>query len=113
MAKKYLAIEEELREFDVDLFNGSIIKLAAELQGFQDDYPDHTNLRFWIDQHYECVEIKLMGTRQETDRERDKRLTRARKERNLKAEAKAQKEAAEKTELKRLLEKYGEELING
>jgi hypothetical protein len=109
--KRYLEITETLRELSIEFFEGSLIQLMAELQGFMDDYPDHKDLEILIDHYCESVDIELRGTRLETDKERDKRLAKARKERERKAEMKASREVAEKQELKRLLEKYGEELI--
>ena len=109
--KKYLQIRETLRSLDVDFFSDTLVRIMAELQGFKDDYPDHTDLAISIDNYYDTFDIDLVGVRSETDKERDKRLSKARKERERKAEVKTSQEAAEKQELKRLLNKYGEELI--
>lgn len=104
--KKYLDIRERLRSFDQDLFNGSIVRLMCDLQGFQDDYPDHTALAFVIDYDEYGVEVELFGTRKETDKERDKRLDKARKVRERNAASEVELEENERAELKRLQEKY-------
>lgn len=110
--KKYLEIEEELRDLDVEsMFDRSIVEIQADLTGFQEDYPNHSKLRIYVDHYYESVEIKLMGTRLETDKERDKRLAKAREMKAKKIAAKEEAMAAEKQQLKQLLEKYGDELI--
>lgn len=111
--KKYLEVTETLREINQEMFSRSLVELMANLQGFKDDYPDHKDLHITIEKSY-CDapdDFYLEGTRLETDEERDKRLDWALHTRKLKIEAKAEQEAAEKAELKRLLEKYGEELI--
>ena len=58
---------------------------------------------------YDCYpELVIQYQRQETDKERDKRLAQARKERERKAKEKAAREERERKELARLQKKYGE-----
>lgn len=104
--KKYLDVKEKLRDLDTDFFHDSIVKLKAELQGLQDDYPDHENLYISVDRYYESIDVELYGTRKETDKERDKRLDKARKIREKNAAHAVELEENERAELKRLQEKY-------
>ena len=109
--KKYLDIRERLRSFNQDLFDGSIIRVMCDLQGLQDDYPDHTDLAFIIDYDEYGVDVELHGTRKETDKERDKRLNKARKLREQKVAHQVELEENERAELKRLQEKYNQESV--
>ncbi len=114
MTKKYHRVDESLGKFTASDLEGNLEERIAYLQSFIDNHPNHTDFGLDYDYGYNdhgSGKFKIMATRDETDNERDKRLAKARKERNLKAEAKEQKKTAEKKELKRLLEKYGEELI--
>ena len=110
--KKYLEIEEKLRYIDDDTFDGPVDEVIQSLQDMKKSYPNHTKLRIWLDYGAwdNPNEYHLMGTRMETDDERDKRLAKARKLKEQKAAKKAEDEAKEKQELKRLIEKYGDEL---
>ncbi len=105
--KKYLEVEEELRTVHEDFLNSSLVKLMAELQGFQDDYPDHQSLRLQVNYEdgYDAT-ITLIGTRLETDKERNKRLAYARTVRRARAQAKATAEAIELALYKKLKAKY-------
>lgn len=107
--KKYLQVRETLCNLDMDFFSDTIVKIMAELQGFKDDYPDHTDLAILIDHDYDsrAIDVNLVGTRLETDKERNKRLAKARKERERKVEVNASREAAEKAEFFRLVDKFG------
>lgn len=114
--KKYLEITETLKELPVDEFQGLITEQIKRLKLIIDNYPDHTQIYISYDNDYNTYSsgsFQIIGTRSETDKERDKRLAKGRKERERKAEIKAAEETAEKAELKRLLIKYKEDLING
>tara|TARA_R110002096_G_scaffold174566_1_gene350341 strand:- start:1723 stop:2097 length:375 start_codon:yes stop_codon:yes gene_type:complete len=111
--KKYLEITERLKELSpYSMFDRSIVHIMADLQGFQDDYPDHKYLRITVESGGwdNPDEFYLMGTRTETDIERDKRLVKAQKLRKDKKNAKTKKDTAEKEQLKELLRKHGGDL---
>tara|TARA_R110002094_G_scaffold117756_1_gene113358 strand:+ start:1995 stop:2378 length:384 start_codon:yes stop_codon:yes gene_type:complete len=111
--KKYLEIHERLKELDPwVVFNRSIVHVMADLQGFQNDYPQHKKLRIVVDSGGwdDPDEFHLVGTRMETDSERDKRLARAKKSREDAKQIKADRNAAEIEQLKELLTKHGGDL---
>jgi len=111
--KKYLEITEKLKELSpYSMFDRSIVHIMADLQGFKDDYPEHKDLRITVESGGwdNPDEFYLMGTRTETDIERDKRLVKAQKVRKDKKSAKDRKTEQEKEQLKELLRKHGGDL---
>lgn len=111
--KKYLAVDVDLKEIDVDSFDGKIVDVIKYLEGVQAEYEDtFQHLRIvvesggWDAPH----DFILRGTRQETDPERDKRLAKAKKRREATKKTKAQEKAAEIEQLKELLNKHGGDL---
>lgn len=113
--KKYLDVVETLGTIGVSELEGGISVVIMQLQSYIDENPNHTDIV--LSYNYDSDEFihgtyDIVGTRKETDKERDKRLAKARQARTDKAAIKAGVVASEKAELKRLIEKYGAELIN-
>ena len=111
--KKYLEVDDDLEEIDVDSFDGEIVDIVERLQQIAAKHEDtHQHLRIvvesggWDAPH----DFILRGTRQETDLERDKRLAKAKKRRETTKKTKAEKDAAEIEQLKELLTKHGGDL---
>ncbi len=114
MAKKvYKEITEKIRDvyFENEMFEGDIQTIIDNLSDIKKEavalgYSD-------IKIEEECIDYYdkswfLTGTRNETDKERNKRLKKAQKEKEKKAEAKRVKDEKDLAEYERLKKKYGE-----
>ena len=108
MAKKYLKITELIQLIEVSIFEGSVDKVIGELDHLRSTHQDYWDLKLVPDvcAGGEVYKYELWGTRDETDKERDKRLTVLRKARANKNKLKKEKEAKELEEYKRLKKKY-------
>lgn len=104
---KYKMIRERSVE-DIWSLDGKLSSVKEHIEWLIDQYGD--DARMEIEAYgYDCYpELVVHYERQETDKERDKRLAQARKEREKKKAEKLKKEERERKELARLLEKYGE-----
>ena len=97
---------ERIDRFGVDDFSTSVDEVIEILQGLKDKYPGYTDLRLEFD--YESS-YELWGTRPETDVERKRRLTTARR---LRENRKKEKEREKEKEIKllhKLKQRYPEE----
>ncbi len=108
-------IEQEFYVTEYDL-QGRVVEVIDTLQYFVNQFGDSAEIEIQIHYHgYDGADIECFGryVRQETDKELDKRLTRAKKARATakanRVKAKAEKEEQERKMLADLLEKYGEE----
>lgn len=110
MAKKYLLISERLETLDIYFLDNDVDDIIENLNKFKVKYPKHS--RLYIDASYlwNDMEIELRGQRDENDSERDARLASQRRVRDSRKEATLQEIIDEKKELKRLLDKYGEDI---
>jgi len=108
--KKYLEFEEQLEEVDIGLIDGELDVLIDRLKKLGEKYTStHSKIRIKVEYGSwdDSDEFYLMGTRSETDKERDKRLARAKKIRDAKKAQKLKQEEHEKELLGRLLKKHG------
>jgi len=106
MAKRYLQIREH-KNLNMYDFDGSLDSVAMFINDLKREYGEDAVLDFSY--NFDDVEVTIAWNRQETDLERDKRLTKARKARGAKKIAKAATEEAERAELARLQAKYAAE----
>lgn len=106
MAKyKMVEVKEQVYE---DL-EGSLEEILDNIQMYIDKYGKDAYFYYEIegwDDGYRTYYIRYQ--RQETDAERNKRLAKARKEREQRKAAKVKQEEEERKELARLLKKFGE-----
>lgn len=108
--KKYLDVTERIAEFDLDdTFDSHRIQDIVEwLQELREQHSEYRSMWFSVERGWDDAAdtLELMGTRSETDEERNHRLDVARKERAAKAERKARREEAEREEYERLKAKF-------
>ncbi len=104
---KYRMIREREAEC-ISCLDGELSEVKHYIEMLIEQYGE--SARMEIEAHgYDCYpELAVWYDRQETDKERDKRLAQARKEREKKAKEKAAQEERERKELARLQKKYGE-----
>lgn len=105
MAKKYLQIRDKKRLSVYDL-DGSLANVRDEITSLIEEYGEDAYLDFWSDNYGDEIVLDVHFNRVESDKERDKRLSDAKKLRDKKAEDKIKREADERAELARLQEKY-------
>lgn len=106
---KYKMVRESVNE-DIWSLDGKLSDVRNYIDRLIDEYGENACMDIERD-GYDCyVELYVHYERQETDKERDKRLAVARKEREKRAREKAQIEERERKELARLQKKYGEDL---
>lgn len=104
---KYKMIRERAEE-DIYALDGKLIDVKEYIERLIEQYGENAYMDIERD-GYDCyVELYVQYERQESDKERDKRLAVARKEREKKAKEKAAQEERERKELARLQKKYGE-----
>ena len=104
---KYKMICERAEE-DIWCLDGKLSDVKEYVERLIEKYGDDACMDIERD-GYDCyVELYVEFERQESDKERDKRLAVARKEREKKAKEKAVQEERERKELARLQKKYGE-----
>ncbi len=80
MAKKYLDIRERTHISIYDL-EGRIVDTIAMLQSFVNDHGEDTVIMVDEDPYTNTAQIEISWLRKETDKEREKRLAKQRKER--------------------------------
>ena len=104
---KYRIIRERAAEC-ISSLDGKLSDVRSHIDWLLEQYGQDAYME--IEAHgYDCYpELVVENERQETDKERDKRLAQARKERDRKAKDKAAREERERKELARLQKKYGE-----
>lgn len=104
---KYEIIRDKSRE-DIESLAGKLSDVRDHINWLIEDHGEDAWIE--IEHGYDgYAEVYIYFDREETDRERNKRLTKARKECDKKVAAKAAKEEKERKELTRLLKKYGED----
>lgn len=92
---------------DIYDFEGRLCNIRRYVDELEEKYGQEAQVEF--EYGYEGLEgIEIHFDRKETDKERNKRLAKACKERENKKIAKAKKEEKERAELARLIKKYGE-----
>lgn len=107
--KKYKTIEKHLGSIDEELLDNSLENIIKTLNDFKIQYPDYHSLRIDHDRwEHDCI---LYGSRLETDKQYDKRLLQAKKQRIKRAKESAKiKEHIDTVDLKeyeRLKKKFG------
>lgn len=104
---KYRVIREREAEC-ISSLDGKLSEVKHYIEMLIEQYGDDAYME--IEAHgYDCYpELVVEYDRQETDKERDKRLAQARKERERRAKEKLAQEERERKELARLQKKYGE-----
>lgn len=112
MTKKYLTKRSNLGTFYIGDLDGGLSDAISVLEELRDRHADEgfSEVGFDIDPGPGDVCIYVYGFRQETDAERNRRLAKAKKEREVKKEARKKKEAQEIKELEHLLSKHGDKL---
>jgi glycosyltransferase involved in cell wall biosynthesis len=98
----------------LDFFDKGLDALITGLQEIKKRYPDHTNLRIatYEDLYSEgYADIKLYGDLPETIAERGTREGFEKIAKEKKVECDKKYEIQEKEQLKRLLDKYGDDLV--
>lgn len=108
MAKyKMISEHEKISLYDLE---GSLEDVRDIFQSYIDKYGKEAHLSVEIDRdYYDDYHVFYVNyEREETDKERDRRLAKAHKEREKNKAVKAKKEEKERVELARLLKKYGE-----
>lgn len=109
MAKyKMIAEHEQISLYDLE---GSLENVRDIIQSYIDEYGKEAHLSVEVDQGYydDCHVFYVNYEREETDKERNRRLAKAHKEREKNKAAKVKKEEKERAELVRLQKKYGED----
>ena len=103
---KYRVIRDQAAEC-ISCLDGQLSEVKHYIEMLIEQYGEDAYME--IDTSgYDCYpELVVSFERQETDKERDKRLSQARKEREKRAKEKAIKEERERKELARLQKKYG------
>lgn len=104
---------EEKFWIDREDLEGNAVDIINRLQGWIDQYGDtvriEMNICYGGYSHYDdYFEIEGRYEREETDKEVERRLARAKKAQETRKKNREAKEAKERKELARLLEKYGE-----
>lgn len=105
MAKKYLRIRDHERG-DIWSLDGNINSAIKYLEGIRDEHGADATLDFWVDNCDERTIMDIRFERDETDKERNKRLKVAATARKRVAADKIKQEERERAELARLQEKY-------
>lgn len=104
---KYKIIRDEYK-IDFNHLEGKISEVREYLNELANEYGEDAELDFVYG--YEGIEdLAIHFCREETDKERNRRLTKARKEREKNKAAKVRYEEKERVEFARLLKKYGED----
>lgn len=106
--KKYQMIEIYLQSIGEEILDDSFTNIIQTLTNLQTQYQDYQLLRICYDRWDHCG--MLYGSRPETDKERDMRLSKAAKQRAKRAEETARvnenKEVADRKEYERLKKKF-------
>ena len=105
MANKYRKIRDSERG-DIWMLDGNVGDAINYLEGIRDEHGSEATLDFWVDDHDRCTVMDIRFERDETDRERNKRLKDASKARDKAKVDKAKQEENERAELARLQKKY-------
>ena len=106
---KMIAEHEQISLYDLE---GSLEDVRDTFQSYIDKYGKEAHLSVEIDRsdYYDDYHVFYVNyERQETDKERNRRLIKARKEHEKNKVAKAKYEEKERKELVRLQKKYGED----
>ena len=104
---KYEIVRDRSMEH-MDSFEGKLSDVRDHINWLIDDHGEDAWIE--IEHGYEgYAEVYVYFNREETDKERNKRLTKARKEREKNKADKVKQEAAERKEFARLQKKYGED----
>jgi hypothetical protein len=95
-------------EESICMLDGKLVDVKDYIDDLIEKYGDDAYME--IEAHgYDCYpELVVQYDRQESDKERDKRLAVARKDRERRAKEKLAQEERERKELARLQKKYGE-----
>jgi hypothetical protein len=99
-------IEQYLQDID-GTFNGDLDRVIDTLQSFKVTYSNYTKFRVEYYHHWDTVNIRLHGTREETDEEYKKRLEIAYKRNENTKKEQQKRESRERKEYERLKKKYG------
>ena len=103
-------VDKTLSLYDLE---GPLDLVIASLQGVLNDHEGQGHTHVKLDMQYDsfygdsAAEVVLHYTRPETDRERDKRLSKATKHRLALAKAREEKENKDKATYLKLKEKFG------
>lgn len=103
MAKRYLEVQESKQLF-IDDLEGQLSEISHFLHELANECGNDAYIS--IDQYGDTVDVEVSWTRLETDAERDRRLAKARKVREIRKIERAAVEGRERAELARLQEKY-------
>ncbi len=89
---------------DTDTLEGSLSDVIRNLTELASEHLDYDELAIEFDQHYDWVDIELVGYKQESDEAYNMRMEILKRQ---KAVALAKEEKEEKALMKALLKKYG------
>lgn len=107
MAKRYKTLTEYKRMDRYDI-EGTLKKVIENLEEMREEYGEDSYLELSAEDDYGCeIGVSLRIERKETDKERDKRLAKAKKEREQAAKNREEREDKEKARLVDLINKYG------
>lgn len=100
--KKYLEKKEIIQIYDLYDLEGSLDRIISIFTNLKEKTKDYRDILVDVDCWEESAELQVMGTRQETDEERNKRLEKNKKERELKKRKKQEYRAKIEKEARRL-----------
>lgn len=114
MSDKKRSKKDELDSMDNDdihiLLSGTLDEVIARLETIKEKYKRYHTIELDFHSGYDRIALSFSGLREETEKEKEKRLETSRKRKEAAKRREEKKEVKELSILKDLLEKHGDKL---